>query len=103
MSTNLRSAMTFALLTASCMTAFAEPYDAVDDEAGFVQAVGRNGSHSMHPNAPIATGQFADDDALGYTQLVGRNGSHSMHPNAPVTAEHFAGDDVEVLQPTETQ
>ncbi len=100
MSITIRSAMTFFLLTASCMTAFADSYDAVDDESGYAQTVGRNGSHSMHPNAPIAAAQFADNDAFGYTQLVGRNGSHSMHPNAPVTAEHFAGDDVQVLQQT---
>lgn len=84
MSTNLLSAMTAALLTAACLTALADSSDqqkgelfqasttsapaaggndAADDASGFIQAVGRNGSHSMHPNAPVVAEQLADDDA----------------------------------------
>jgi len=100
MSTTILSAMTVALLTAASLTAFVNANDAADSASGYSQAVGRNGSHSMHPNAPLAAEQFADDDAAGYIQAVGRNGSHSMHPNAPVAAEQFADDGVEVLQQT---
>jgi hypothetical protein len=86
MSTILLSAMTVSLLTAACLTALADPskqqnrtstagepsaYQAsttsapvadADDDSGYIQAVGRNGSHSMHPNAPVAAEQFADDE-----------------------------------------
>lgn len=34
--------------------------DIVDDS---VQASGRNGSHSMHPAAPVKNDQFADDQS----------------------------------------
>ena len=88
MSTTLLSAMTAALLTATCLTALADPpkkhnrttnvdepaafqtsastasedgYSA-DGSSGVIQAVGRTGSHSMHPTAPVASEQFADDD-----------------------------------------
>ena len=100
MSTTILSAMTLALLTTACLTAFADSNDAADSASGYIQAVGRNGSHSMHPNAPLAAEQLADDDVSAYIQAVGRNGSHSMHPNAPVTTEQFADDDVKVLQQT---
>ncbi|MBZ9780019.1 hypothetical protein K9857_00440 [Pseudomonas sp. REP124] len=111
MSTTIPSAMAAALLTAACLTAHADPStqqnrsstlseSTADDASGFIQAVGRNGSHSMHPNAPIAAGQFADDDAFGYIQPAGRNGSHSMHPDAPVPGEQFVDDDVKLLQQT---
>ncbi|MDZ3992882.1 hypothetical protein PspTeo4_21088 [Pseudomonas sp. Teo4] len=103
MSTTLLSAVTVALLSAACLTALADSKDAADSTSGFIQAVERNGSHSMHPYAPVPTRQFADDDASGYIQAVGRNGSHSMHPNAPVIAEQFADDDTEGLQQTGTQ
>ena len=90
MSITLLSAMTASLLTAACLTALADPprqqnristagetsafqvttvsapvegNDVADDASGYIQAVGRNGSHSMHPNAPVAAEQFADDDA----------------------------------------
>ncbi|WP_392887629.1 hypothetical protein ACF6ZU_23995 [Pseudomonas migulae] len=89
MSTTLLSAMTVSLLTAACLTALAdsskqqngistagepsafqvttvsapvEGNDVADDASGYIQAVGRNGSHSMHPNAPVAAEQFADDE-----------------------------------------
>lgn len=62
MSTTILSAMTLALLTTACLTAFADSNDAADSASGYIQAVGRNGSHSMHPNAPVTTEQFADDD-----------------------------------------
>ncbi|MDD2056776.1 hypothetical protein N5D52_13835 [Pseudomonas sp. GD03860] len=100
MSTTKMSAMTLALLTTACLTAFADSYDAADSASGYMQAVGRNGSHSMHPNAPLAAEQFADDDASGYVRAGGRNGSHSMHPDAPVTAEQFANDNAKLLQQT---
>ena len=125
MSTTLLSAMTAALLTAACVTALADSSrqqnpistvgepgilqastsltPAADDASGYIQAVGRNASHSMHPDAPLAGEQFADDDAFGYIQAGGRNGSHSMHPNAPVTAEQYADEDVKVLQQTGDQ
>lgn len=90
MSTTVLSAMLVGLLTATCMTALAdsaneqnrsstvgEPtavqastavtslVEDVDtgDDAGPIQAVGRTGSHSMHPNAPVVAEQFADDKA----------------------------------------
>ena len=90
MSTILLSAMTVSLLPAACLTALAdsskqqnristageptafqasttsapavEGNDAADDASGYIQAVGRSGSHSMHPNAPVAAEQFADDE-----------------------------------------
>lgn len=103
MSTTLLGAMTAALLSAACLTALADTKDAADSTSGFIQAVERNGSHSMHPNAPVATRQLAYDDASGYIQAVGRNGSHSMHPNAPVIAEQYADDDTEGLLQTGDQ
>jgi len=103
MSTTLVSAMTAALLSAACLTALADSNDASDSTSGFVQTVVRNGSHSMHPNAPLPVAQYADEDASGYIRAVGRNGSHSMHPNAPVLTEQFADDDTEGLAPTEEQ
>jgi hypothetical protein len=62
MSTTILSATTVALLTAACPTAFADSNDAADSTSGYIQAVGRNGSHSMHPNAPVTAEQFAGDD-----------------------------------------
>jgi len=86
MSITSLSAVTAALLTAVCLTALADPprkhngtstvsdttslpsstysapasyYDKANDH---VQAIGRSGSHSMHPNAPVAAEQFADDE-----------------------------------------
>lgn len=100
MSTTLLNAMTLSLLTMACLTAFADSDDAADSSSAYMQAVGRNASHSMHPNAPLAAGQFADDDSIGSIQAGGRNGSHSMHPDAPVAAEQFADDDGQVLQLT---
>ena len=103
MSTAILSAMSVALLSAACLTALADSNDAADSTSGYIQAVGRNGSHSMHPNAPVAAGQFADDDASGFIRTGGRNGSHSMHPNAPVVAEQFADDNVTGLLQTGDQ
>ncbi len=72
MSTTILSAMTVALLTAACQTALADSStqqnristlgEPTADASGFIQAVGRNGSHSMHPNAPLTAEQFADED-----------------------------------------
>ncbi|VVP79115.1 hypothetical protein PS918_02114 [Pseudomonas fluorescens] len=89
MSITLPSAMSAALLAAACLPALAdsstqqnltrtvaEPVafqvstvsapaaganDAADDASGYIQAVGRTGSHSMHPNAPVPAEQLADD------------------------------------------
>lgn len=102
MSTATLSAMTAALLSAACLTALADN-DTADGTSGFIQAVERNGSHSMHPNAPLAVGRFVDDDASGYMRTVGRNGSHSMHPDAPVLPEQFADDDGQALPQTRDQ
>ncbi|MGR6452326.1 hypothetical protein ACU5P1_10470 [Pseudomonas plecoglossicida] len=100
MSTATLSAMSAALLGAACLTALADTNDTADGTSGFIQAVERNGSRSMHPNAPLAVGRFVDDDASGYLQTVGRNGSNSMHPNAPVPTEQFADDDGQALPQT---
>lgn len=86
MSTTLLSAMTAALLSAACLTALADPpkkqnagestafqastvsapvaedNDAADGVSGYIQPVGRSGSHSMHPNSPVAGEPFADDE-----------------------------------------
>lgn len=105
MSTTILSAMTLALLAPVCLSAIADSSaqqnrsttadePTADNASGFVQAVQRNSSNSMHPNATSAVGQFADDDAFGYIRTVGRNSSNSMHPKAPVPAEPFAGDDI---------
>jgi hypothetical protein len=62
MSTTILSATTVTLLSAACLTAFADSNDAADSASDYIQAVGRNGSHSMHPNAPVTVEKFADDD-----------------------------------------
>lgn len=113
MSTTLLSAISAALLSATCLTALADSSTqqyrintvsepAADSASGYIQVVERNGSHSMHANAPLA-GQLAADDPSGFIQAVERNGSHSMHPNAPVAAEQFADDNAKALQQTGDQ
>lgn len=90
MSTKRLGVMTAALLAAACFPALAdssnqqsqtgteddatviqtsmelspaaENSEAAGDAAGYIQPVGRNGSHSMHPTAPVAAGQSAGDD-----------------------------------------
>lgn len=83
MSTNLISAMTAALLAVACMTALADaakqpnvsepsaaqaltvsaPLAEVEEgDSGYIQAVGRSASHSMHPKAPVPAEQLADDE-----------------------------------------
>ncbi|OCR26062.1 hypothetical protein AFK24_05785 [Pseudomonas syringae] len=105
MSTTLLSAVTATLLAAACLTAFADPpkkhnrtstvsestsyqpstnsapnveyNNSADNANGPIQAIGRSGSHSMHPNAPVAAEQFADDEVEA-SQQIGDD-----YPNAP--------------------
>jgi len=90
MSTTVLSTVTAALLTAACITALADPprkhnrvsdvsepaayqpsatataIEVADDPGDgtpeYIQAGARSGSHSMHPNAPVATEPFAGDE-----------------------------------------
>lgn len=97
MSTTLLSAVTVALLTATCVTALADPpkkhnrIDTVGEPTAF---------QASTTSTPAADGNDAADGAPGHIQAVGRTGSHSMHPNAPVTAEQFADDDVQTIGQT---
>ncbi|VVO44576.1 hypothetical protein PS710_06447 [Pseudomonas fluorescens] len=97
MSTTLPSAMTVALLTATCMTALADP----PKKHNQISTVGEPTAFQASPTSdPAAEDNDAAEGAPGHIQAVGRTGSHSMHPNAPLAAEQFAGDEVEVLRQT---
>ncbi|WP_156883174.1 hypothetical protein [Pseudomonas sp. CFII64] len=101
MSNTRLSAVTAMLLAAACVTALADPprkhtgnntvsettsqpssaYSApvgnYDKANEYVQPVGRSGSHSMHPGAPVAAEQFADD------QVEASRTIDDDYPNAP--------------------
>lgn len=97
MSTTLLSAMTAALLTATCLPVLADSSEQLNristtSEPGDFQA--------MTTSVSATEGNDAADNATGYIQVVGRNGSHSMHPNAPVPVEQFADDGAKGLMQT---
>jgi hypothetical protein len=56
--------MTAALLGAVCLPTFAGSTDEVDSTSGYMEAVERSSSHSMHPSAPVNDEHFADDEEV---------------------------------------
>lgn len=97
MNTTLLNAMTAALLTTACLTAFADP----PKKHNRISTVSEPSSYQSSTSA--AEHEVAADSAQGHIQAVGRSGSHSMHPKAPVAAEQFADDNVQHLLPTAEQ
>ena len=94
MSTTLLSAVTAAVLAATCLAAFADP----PKKHNRTGTVSESSYLPSTNSAPAVKHNGTADNANGHIQALGRNGSHSMHPNAPVAAEQFADDEVEAYR-----